>query len=480
MLTLLINPLTREMQSTTVRHDSTVVNFSSTDAISVDAVYGNGKFTCAMNNANRGATHAVKVVPSRVVVPNVFPNIKTGLNVIKTYGRTLFTPEDIIVVSAGNQTTEFSINLSCMTITLVNGSPVKGSGLIAITQNVQFPVGTYSLEQYITTMNSLIASILAADSSPTVNAISIVLSYDTQTGQLTSTLTGMQWDITTLANSRLGTNATAVYSIGMSIEGYIGQYADGTQALSTIAMGRPLPGDSTTADDQTDVSNNIVDAITSQPSGAFNVTQENVDTETSTGIIPEGFYSASTLLQVLATLNTSVLQWTYDTNNNGVFEVSVPNANGTSTIVVGISQDLADVLGLTANTYTVDETTNELRFTIGSIANSTLTANLIPHMGTTPMVHVVARQAAMNNMSASNSREYDLLASVPMTGTPYGSYASYTAPDIYVDDIDYKSVRSLTKIDFEVLDHKYNVLSIDKRFPVIIQLKAFHTDTNKF
>jgi hypothetical protein len=467
------------MQATLTKHDSTVVNFSSTDAISVDPVHGNGKFTCAMNNANRGATHAVKIIPSKIVVPNVFPNIRNGSNVIKTYGRTLFTPEDIIVVSAGNETTTFSLELSCMTITLVGGAPVKGAGLISIIEFVQFPVGTYSLEQYITTMNSLIASILAADPSPIVNAISIVLSYDTQTGQLTSTLTGMQWDITTLANSRLGTSATAVYSIGMGIDYYIGQYADGTQALSGISMSRPLPGDSFTADDQTDVTNNIVDAITSQPSGAFNVTQENVDTETSTGTIPEGFYSASTLLEALVTKNTNVLQWTYDTNSNGVFDVSVPNANGTSTIVLGISHNMADILGLTFNDYTVDAATGELRFAIGQNVDSTLTANLIPHMGTTPIVHVVAREAAMNNMSASNSREYDLVASVPMAGVPYGAYASYTAPDIYVDDIDYKAVRSLTKIDFEILDHKYNIVTIDKRFPVVIQLKAFHVDTNK-
>ena len=465
------------MQATLTKHDSTVVNFSSTDAISVDPVHGNGKFTCAMNNANRGATHAVKIIPSKIVVPNVFPNIRNGSNVIKTYGRTLFTPEDIIVIDDGTpEDSKFEINLA---LTTQNGDIVYGAGSIPlIDPPYQFPVGTYSVEEYVTTMNSLIASFMAAHSSPTVNAISIVLNYNTQTGQLTSTMTGLEWDITTLAVEELGSGFSTAYSVGVSISGYLGQYADGTKVFG-INHGRPLPGDSFTANDQTDVTNNVVNPITSQPGEPLNVTQENVDTETSTGTIPEGFYSTSTLLEALVTKNTNVLQWTYDTNSNGVFDVSVPNANGTSTIVLGISHDMADILGLTFNDYTVDAATGELRFAIGQNVDSTLTANLIPHMGTTPIVHVVAREAAMNNMSASNSREYDLVASVPMAGVPYGAYASYTAPDIYVDDIDYKAVRSLTKIDFEILDHKYNIVTIDKRFPVVIQLKAFHVDTNK-
>ena len=48
-----------------------------------------------------------------------------------------------------------------------------------------------------------------------------------------------------------------------------------------------------------------------------------------------------------------------------------------------------------------------------------------------------------------------------------------------MDDIEFRTPRSLDQVDVEVLDSNYNVLTIDTRFDVIIQLKVFHTDTSK-
>jgi hypothetical protein len=82
-------------------------------------------------------------------------------------------------------------------------------------------------------------------------------------------------------------------------------------------------------------------------------------------------------------------------------------------------------------------------------------------------------------MVSSNSKEYDVLATVSMHDTPYGSYASYSARDVFIDDIDFRQPRAISRIDFELLDYKYQPLTIDRRFPVVIQLKVYHTDTVK-
>ena len=108
-----------------------------------------------------------------------------------------------------------------------------------------------------------------------------------------------------------------------------------------------------------------------------------------------------------------------------------------------------------------------------------LVASRIPVMGTTPVVYVIARQIAMNNMVASDSSEYDVLATVDMHATPHGSYASYTASDVFVQDIDFRQPMAISRVDFELLDYQYQPLIIDRRLPIVIQLKVYHTDTVK-
>lgn len=56
------------------RYPSCLVAYSSSDAVYSSNVYGNGDFKCVINNATN-ITHAIKVSPNRVVVPNIFPNV---------------------------------------------------------------------------------------------------------------------------------------------------------------------------------------------------------------------------------------------------------------------------------------------------------------------------------------------------------------------------------------------------------------------
>lgn len=269
------------------KHDSSVVTFSSADAVFKDSVYGGGKFSCQLNNVNRGATHAVKVVPKTVLIPNVFQNVSEDDNEI----RLLLTGSETVV------------------------------------KKIKIDKGHYNIE----------------------------------------------------------TLASALAAVG-----------DGVQ-------------------------------LSMQENGRF---------------------------VVYLTLQTTVDS-------------------------VQMTPRMAEMLGLSTNTYTVVD--GEWRFLCdGSLPGlKNLSANQMPHLGTTPVVYVVARQVAMNNMVASDSKEYDVIATVSMNSTPYGSYASYVAPDVFVDDIDFRTTRSLTQVDFELLDYRYRVLTIDSRFPVIVQLKVYHVDTVK-
>jgi hypothetical protein len=278
------NKEAHEMQEI-ARHDSSLVTFSSSDAISVDAVYGNGKFSCQLNNVNRGATHAVKVLPTAVLVPNVFPNMKE---------------EDV-------------------TVKLYDGSTWNHNGSVSVLP------GHY-------------------DTDSIAAALSVV-------------------DMITLSVS---------------------------------------------------------------PSGRF-----------------------------LFTVSPSMMA-----------------------DVIEITPGLANMLGLSNNEYTI--VGGKYRFACDVDGDSkTVAAAMIPHLGTTPIVYVVARQIGNNNMVASDSKEYDVIATVSMHNAAYGAYASYVSSDVFVDDIDYRTARSINRVDFELLDHNYKPLTIDSRFPVIVQLKVYHVDTVK-
>jgi hypothetical protein len=277
-------------------HDSHVISFTSSDATSVDSVYGNAKFTCQMTNVNRGGTHAIKLVPSKILVPNVFFNV--------------------------------------------------------------------------------------------------------------------------------------------------------------------LPGKSQT--------------VLKRPSDVAPALSVN------TSVTP-GFYTVQRLLAVLNGIYSTYVIFSYDVVTERVEVKAIVDGNGDRSITV--SKELALILGFSnwavpsvvTGAHPVPADGKSVELSEGEIS----VAARSPSMGTTPIVHIIARKASTQNLLSSNSSEYSVLASVPMTGASYGQYATYTAPDIFVDDIDFRAERTLSNMDFELVDHRFEQLTIDPRFPVVIQLKVFHTDTKR-
>lgn len=272
-------------QAVLSRQDSSLVTLSSDDAKEVDVTYGNAKFKCNLMNTNRGGTHAIKIVPNLVMVPNVFNNVYTGMNQLDRY---------------------------------------FGYGL---NESITVPIGFYTRDEFVNMYNSL-------------GGGSIVMS--------------------------------------VTVDGYI------------------------------------------------------------------------QLLAILPLMNSQLFM--------------VPA--------------MANMLGFTDRTlFPFNGTHVEVDILIANL--SIVVANTRPHMGTTPVVYVTTRQFGINRMIASNNRDYNVIATVSMHDVPYGSYGVLRGQDIFMDDIEFRSPRSLDQVDVELLDSNYNTLTIDPRFEVIIQLKVFHTDTTK-
>ena len=263
------------------RHDSHTIVYTSADATLVDPVFGNGKFTCHVSNVNRGGTHAVKVVPTRVLIPNVFYNVLAGATFV--------------------------------------GVEKAGGG------------ATTTIDPGFYTIENLLARIETVSGEPLV-----VFGYDTSTNRV-------------------------------FIE-------NGTPDIWTVTLSLPIA-------------------------------------------VRMGFIN--------------------------------PTIDGTGNAVIAVP------------------------------ANTTVFATASPFMGTTPVVHVVAKKIATNNLLSSNNGEYNVLTTVDMTQTPFGQYASFSSQDIFLHDIDFRSPRQISDVDFELVDNEFQTLTIDPRFHVVVALKVYHTDTQK-
>jgi hypothetical protein len=187
-----------------------------------------------------------------------------------------------------------------------------------------------------------------------------------------------------------------------------------------------------------------------------------------TGVLATGHYTIDYLLRRINLISTGGdLVFTYNVDTN---RVEVDNTTASS-ITLSVSTELAVRLGFV--------TVPSSSVTTISIPPGQTIVPSSPYMGTTPVVHVLTKRLANANLLSSNNNEYNVLATVDMSGTKYGGYAVFNSFDIYLNDIDFRSPRTVTDVDFEVVDQQFNPLKIDPRFHVIVHLKVYHVDTRK-
>ena len=455
------------MQSVIARHDSSLVTFSSADAISTDPVYGAGRFTCNLNNANRGATHAIKILPSKVLVPNVLQNVKAGKNTVTSIQ---WTGTKNIVIPEGINSAQIVIDFTTTdtrTGQIVVDAP--GPNYVILTPSpIVFEAGEYTPSEYAAQFNASLANntfVIPDDYNFPFRNFVQLMSMSESDGRLT--LEAVLPD-TIQDSERIEPTYNEMYlatPTGISFQFGQGDIKVGELGLQTIPQTGRVAGNYFI----------INKTITVNPT----LIAEYATPYT----IPPGFYSTEGLLGVINAQFNQLFTFAFENErvSASVGEILTPlGVNGIVEHAIVMGGAMAQMLGIHNNTHTVVESGK--RFLIGSSENqevTRVTANTFPHMGTSPVVHILAKEGAMNNMVASNSQEYNVIATVPMNDAVYGAYASYTAPDTFVDDIDFRSARSMQRVDFEVLDHNYNTVVIDPRFPVIVQLKVYHTDTRK-
>lgn len=452
------------MQSNICRHDSSLVTYSSSDAVSIDPVYGAGKFTCIMNNVNRGATHAIKVVPTRVMVPNVFPNLDGQSGVINVYTEQEVQSE--IVVGLNNT---FDANLLYNVQTAFGGVFTGDERTSLLNQPVVFPVGSYTPNEFVTKFNELYQA-NKRQNDPTVPNVQMSVVNN----EFVITVTNM---LDSVPGGGTGSIFVGVEINGLDVLSQLGFPTDVKGYEATVVRDFVTGYGTTNGPTPTDTTAGFVNpfSVTTPIPSSPTLTVKVNDFS-----IPSGFYDIQSLVSTMSDASEGQFEFSYDDNTRKVsIEILEQLPGQPKPITIGLNDTTRKILGIHNNDTVFDGNTNEYLYVIGTQVGDTLTARDFPSLGTTPLVHVVAKQLAMNNMVANNSLEYDVLATIPMHEAQYGQYASYTSPDIFVDDIDFRTARSLTKIDFEIVDHKYNIVKIDPRFPVIIQLKVYHIDTVK-
>ena len=344
------------MQSTTMRHHSVLVEYNSQQATSKSPKYGNGQFTCTLNNTNN-LTHSIKVTPHKTIIPNVFNNVNEYNNYVEFVW---FDPVNNLPEPAGKQN---------KTVVTALGGQTLG--------NMNIPIGFYTLQGVMTAFNDAYAAAtfdapLAAMKGGLTAAIATSNTVDKKVSlSLSAGTGGADWDPAPLYSS-LSPGADAGFAIRASRDFF------------------------------------------------------------------------------------ELMGWT-----NMIYQ-----KDAAGMCYIWLSWLNAPVL----TTYPWLNVNSQIS------ANTKITQ--IPRVGGEHVVHIAIGEAAPGNMVCSDSKSRDILLTCSMHDVPYGQFMAFEAKDLYVDDIDYKTVTNLHQAQISLLDHKFRVLTVPENYPVSIILKVFHNDTH--
>jgi len=343
------------MQNTTMRHHSVLVEYNSQQATSRSSVYGNGQFTCTLNNTN-SLTHSIKVTPHKTIIPNVFNNVNEYNNYL-----------EIMLIDPANFVPDPAVGIEA------NGG--------VVTMQMTLPVGFYTQQGLVNMFNATWASTAPVDA------------YLLKKGTLT-----------------LGVaNSGAVAS---KISASLSPGAQGNQDWTFTTTVTQPPNYGPDAGFAVRASRDFFELM-----GWSNlIFHEDPDGK---------------CYMWLSWINTP-MQNTYDWIND---HSQLPSSGETRT-------------------------------------------SMIPRMGGEHVVHIAINEAAPGNMVCSDSKARDILLTCSMHDVPYGQFMAFEAKDLYVDDIDYKTVTNLHRAQITLLDHKFRVLTVPENYPVSIILKVFHNDTH--
>lgn len=193
-------------------------------------------------------------------------------------------------------------------------------------------------------------------------------------------------------------------------------------------------------------------------------------------IIPPGFYTRNRFIEKINSVVTTTIapgnfpapgvKFNFDEVEN---RITITNSTGYD-LSITASSDYWMMLGYMAPTDYVTKTIQ---------AGASDTAPYLPNFGGERIVHVVMKEIARGNMVTSQGTELNVLTTVSLHNTPYGSYTSKETTDIFLEDIDYKQQNNLNDVTIELLDYRYRNLIVPHNFSVHVTLKVYHVDTRR-
>lgn len=216
---------------------------------------------------------------------------------------------------------------------------------------------------------------------------------------------------------------------------------------------------------------------------------------TNTFVVPEGFYSATTLASVLTTVN--------DSSNPGVSTVTdttlgaaptepldyTVSFNGSRFVVThgaGTTEPIR--LSFSANGRSSYTTLARLGFTpspnyINTTVSTSVTAVSLPNLYGEQIIHISCDTKACSNYTrAGTGTLYDILGTVSLSQTPYGSYATFQASAKDLHDIYFRgqSINFGSRHEMVLLDEEFKQLKLPDHHPVRLTIRCYHSEFDNF
>jgi len=170
--------------------------------------------------------------------------------------------------------------------------------------------------------------------------------------------------------------------------------------------------------------------------------------------------------------------------------ITVPSGFYTTTTLVAVLTSLEAAIGITQDSITgkliftnadfqffseADDAISTLSPHIGIMTTSppnstTVTADTIPDLNGLDMIFIKSSKLAQGNLIDSDGDNHNYLASIPVTAT-FGTNNVYHETHVSeVSGITYKAPKNLSTVDIELLDHRHRPVYLQSDIIIILKI----------
>ena len=199
---------------------------------------------------------------------------------------------------------------------------------------------------------------------------------------------------------------------------------------------------------------------------AAQLREQGVDCPTG-GLVLNGLSAGGQLLTGPLSSGGDAQYFTLQVNDDSFWEQG---------LLLRAERDTFDVLGFTTHTLPVGTTTRAVLLLYPGQAFNFMNPVLVTdpyNLSGEHYVYVAVKGMCEGNLVSSDGNQYNILAIVDLTETPYGTYRGFEATDLQVDDISFLDNINIHSADIMILDSKFRPLHVPLNHHVTIILKAF-------